>query len=132
MANVRIVGDACVITSSVKKDDLLKIQKYRPEALVLHGGEDGKEELFRIAATDRHAGKISTYGAEFGGETRDENQLATITMMINGFQDNLLEEISDMVGPALLKLNKLEETLPGILEEIDAEKAEILSAITVE
>jgi len=132
MANVRVVGDACVITSVLKKEDILKVQKYRPEALVLHGGEDGKEELFRIAATDRHAGKISTYGAEFGGESRDENQYATITMMISGFDDNLLDGLADAFGPALLKLNKLEETIPGILEEIDAEKAEILSNITIE
>ena len=58
MAKVKTMGQAIVVVSEVKLDDIKKIEKYRPEALVLKGGEDGKEEIFRIGTG---AGKINTY-----------------------------------------------------------------------
>ena len=53
MAKVVIAGDAVVITSSMKLEDLLTIAKYRPDALVLKGGEDNKEVIFRVAANKK-------------------------------------------------------------------------------
>ncbi len=45
MAKVKTMGQAIVVVSEVKLEDIKKIQKYRPEALVLKGGEDNKEEI---------------------------------------------------------------------------------------
>ena len=42
------MGQAIVVVSDVKLEDIKKIEKYRPDALVLKGGEDNKEEIFRI------------------------------------------------------------------------------------
>ena len=39
--------------------------------------------------------------------------------------------MADEIGPAVMLLNKLEATLPDVLAEIDAEKAQILENITV-
>ena len=52
MAKVKTMGQAIVVVSEVKLEDIKKIQKYRPEALVLKGGEDNKEEIFRIGIGD--------------------------------------------------------------------------------
>ena len=43
----------------------------------------------------------------------------------------VLEENGQVLGAAIINLNKLEEKLPTVLEEIAAEKANVLSNITV-
>ena len=57
MSKAIIAGEAVVVTSSMKLEDLETIAKYRPEALTLKGGEDGKEPIFAISIT-KGAGDI--------------------------------------------------------------------------
>lgn len=130
MAKVVIAGEAVVVTSAVKLSDLRKIAKYRPDALVLKGGEDGKEPIFRVGVCNG-TGKINKYGAEFGSETHDEAKLATITLVNGGLEGDIREAVAESLGCSILNLNKLEETFPAVLAEIDAEKDAILENITV-
>lgn len=131
MAKITIAGEAVIITSALKLEDIKKVQKYRPKELVLKGGEDGKEPIFRIAATSG-SGDICAVGAEFGAESRDERKLATITMFMPGCNaDNIKEFVADKLGAAMVNLKKLEDKLPAVLAEIDAEKAEIMANITI-
>ena len=44
---------------------------------------------------------------------------------------DIKEWVADRIGTAIINLNKLEEKLPAVLEEIAAEKAEVMSNITV-
>jgi len=81
MAKIVIAGDAVVVTSALKLEDIHTIEKYRPKALVLKGGEDGKEPIFAIGTTSG-AGNINEVGASFGRESHDEGKLATVTMVI--------------------------------------------------
>lgn len=129
MAKITIAGDAVVITSSLKLDDLKKIEKYRPGALVLKGGEDGKEPIFVVGTGCK--GSINAYGAEFNSATHDDEKLATITMALPFGANDVKAAVADLVGAAILNLNKLEATLPAVLAEIDAETAAILDNITV-
>lgn len=131
MAKVAIAGDAVVITSSMKREDLLTIAKYRPNALVLKGGEDNKETIFRISANKNGDGEINKYGATFGSESHDEEKLATITVFLNRADGDVKEQVADALGSALINLGALEETLPAVLEEIAAEKATVMDSITV-
>ena len=131
MAKVVIAGDAVVITSSMKREDLLTIAKYRPNALVLKGGEDNKETIFRISANKNGDGEINKYGATFGSESHDEEKLATITVFLNRADGDVKEQVADALGSALINLGTLEETLPAVLEEIAAEKATVMDSITV-
>ena len=48
MAKISIVGNAAVFTSEMTLEGLTIIQKYRPGALKLMGGENNKETLFTI------------------------------------------------------------------------------------
>lgn len=51
MAKIVIAGDAVVVTSAMKLEDIKTIEKYRPKELVLKGGEDGKEPIFGVGTT---------------------------------------------------------------------------------
>ena len=130
MAKIVIAGEAVVVTSAIKLEDLRKVAKYRPDALVLKGGEDGKEPVFRIGVCSG-TGKINKYGAEFGAETHDDAKLATITLVTDALEGDIREAVAEAIGASILNLNKLEETIPAVLAEIDAEKAAILGNITV-
>lgn len=50
MAKITIAGDAVVITSSLKLDDIKTIAKYRPKALTLMGGDDGQRSSSSASA----------------------------------------------------------------------------------
>lgn len=130
MAKIVIAGDAIVITSALKLEDIKTIQKYRPNELVLRGGENGKEPIFAIGVTEG-AGNINEVGASFGRASHDDDKLATITMVAGGVVGDVKEWVADRVGGAIINLNKLEEKLPAVLEEIASQKAEVMSNITV-
>lgn len=130
MAKIVVAGNSLVVVSAVKLEDLKLVNKYRPEALVLKGGEDNKEEIFRVGVTECGAGEIGKFGVFFGGETHDEEKFATVTICNAGIADK--EEIADKYGAALMNLNKVEELIPSVLEVIGAEKDAIMAGITVQ
>lgn len=132
MARITIAGQAVVVTSAMKLEDIKTIKKYRPDALTLKGGEDGKEPIFSISVCSSGAGNINKYGAEFAHATHDDAKLATMTIVIPHNDDvDIKAVVADTIGAYVLNLNKLEETLPSVMNEIAAEKARILANITV-
>jgi len=135
MAKISITGSAAVITSALKLEDLKLIKKYRPEALTLMGGKDNDEELYTIDVLENEApGAINRFGATFGTATRDENKLAVITAMINleGVENSKISDyVADLYGGAIMNINKLEATLPAVVEAIGKEREAIKSNITV-
>lgn len=131
MAKITIAGDAVVVTSALKLEDIKTIAKYRPKSLFLMGGDDGKEPIFGIGVTDG-CGNINEVGASFGRESHDAEKLAVITMCTNGaVSGDIKEWVADHIGGAIINLNKLEEKLPAVLAEIEAEKAAVMSNIIV-
>ena len=130
MAKAKILGNALVITSKIPYADLLMVQKYRPEALVLKDEE--KKEYFRVGITPGK-GTIGTYGAEFGGETHDADKLATITLLIDGSgePEEIKKDIAEDIGLVLLNIGKVEEGIPAALNEIKAERDKILDCISI-
>ena len=128
MAKITVVGNAVVITSSMKLEDLKTIKKYRPDALILK--DDDGDPVYAIGVGP--TGNLNSCGAEFSGATHDEEKLATITMAYTGSEDaDVKEVVAEQVGASIITLNKLEATLPAVLEEIATEKAAILETITV-
>lgn len=131
MAKIVIAGDAVVVTSTLKMEDIKTIEKYRPNDLVLKGGEDGKEPIFRLGTTTG-AGSINSVGASFGREASDGSGLACITMVKSGVPtDEVKEWTADTLGSAIINLNALEAKLPEVLDAIAAQKATVMENITV-
>lgn len=131
MAKIVIAGEAVVVTSDLKLEDYRKIAKYRPRALTLYGGEDGKEPIFCAGVAAQAPGSISEYGVEFGGATHDGEKLATVTLVYTGAGEDIKSAVAEDIGSAVILLNRLEATLPDVIAEIDAEKAAILDSITL-
>lgn len=130
MAKIVVAGDAVVITSELKLEDIKTVKKYRPDALTLCGGEDGKEPIFTMDVASG-SGSINKYGVVFGSETRDEHKLAQLTMVMPGVEKDVEEHVADKIGGAVMNLNKLEAIFPEVIAEINAEKAAIMDCITV-
>ena len=130
MAKITIAGDAVVVTSAMKLEDLKTIAKYRPQALQLMGGENNKEVVFAVG-TARGSGSISKYGASFSGETHNDKKLATITLNFDKPEGDVKDWVTDNIGTAIISLNTLEDKLPGVLEAIAKEKEIIVSNITI-
>ena len=132
MAKIVIAGDAVVVTSSLKLEDIKVVEKYRPEELVLRGGDDGKEPIFAIGTTSGN-GRINSVGVSFGREAADGSGLACITALKidTPTTDNVKEWVADALGGAMSKLAVLESKLPSVLEAIKAEKAAVMESIVV-
>ena len=48
MAKIVIAGDAVVVKSELKLEDIKTIEKYNTKALTLMGGDEGKEPIFAL------------------------------------------------------------------------------------
>lgn len=133
MAKIKIAGDAAVVTSALKLSDIQTVEKYRPKALTLYGGEEGKTPLFVVGTTAKGSGSINEYGAVFNGESHDGEGFATLTVSIlDRPKDVCVKDwIADKLGGAIINLNALEEQLPAVLTEIAEQKERVVSGIEV-
>lgn len=132
MAKCKICGNAAVIESGVKAEAFEMAAKYRPQSLVLMGGKDDKEEVFRVAFVKAGNGNVSKYGVEFDAVTRNADGFATVTLPLDSAPETGIEDwIADKFGLAILSLNKIEDAMDDVLEDIAAEKESILSNIEV-
>ena len=128
MAKITIAGQAVVITSELKLEDIKKVKKYRPDALILRGGEDGKEPIFALGIGDS---SINKFGVSFCQETRDDEKHAVLTMTTTYDGDDIKEFVADELGSSIINLEKLESKLPEIIEEINAERDSVKASISV-
>lgn len=127
MAKIMIVGDASVIVSALKFEDIQMVEKYRPGKLVLMGGKDNDEPQFAI--NTGRTGSVSEYGITFNN--KDDAGYAIVTQVIVGNPDDRKAFIADTIGASIVNLNKLEEEIPAVITEIRAEKEAVLASIEV-
>lgn len=133
MSKINVNGNAIVITSAVKLEELKTISEYSPKSLKLFGGENGKEELFAIGVTSG-SGSISAFGASFGGTARDGSGHATITLVDDSIptdEDAAKAYIEKKVGGAVRQINKIEAGLTDVLDGIRADRVAIMESITI-
>lgn len=129
MARIYTVGQAAVITSELTLEDIKVIQKYRRDALTLMGGEEGKDAVFTVMASDKGGG-INSVGAVFNHATGEHGNACITVMLPDGIED-VKEYLVDKYGQAINCLNKLEYQLPSVLEDIYEEKRAVEDAITI-
>ncbi len=130
MAKLSITGDAVVITSAIKLEDIRTIEKYNKAALTITEEVDGEKiPVFSVCTGSK--GEINQFGATFASATRDDKKFAQITLCICGAADDVKAWAADKYGKALLRLNQLEAMIPTVLEQIAAEKTAVMANITV-
>ena len=118
-----------VLTSTIKKEDLELVKKYRPDALKIKDS-DGND-IFGMSFV---AGKpcISKNGVTFGG-TSNEGAYAIVvgdlpaTLPAGTATD--ADYVADIVGAALPYINELEAKLPEVAATIKAEREALIATI---
>lgn len=120
---IKIMGNAFMITSKLKTEQIQKLEKYNRDALVLtRNDEEGfKEELFRIST--KGAAEISNFGIVFN-ET-DANGYATVTALFYDNTTDKIEFIKERVAPILFKLLEIEAIAKVAYAELENKLTEI-------
>ncbi len=129
MAQIIIAGDAMVVKSAYTLETIRTLEKYRPKALSLFD-DDGKTEIFRIGTTTGK-GSINSYGASFGSSSKDDEKKAIITLEIPSGTEDAKTYAEDVIGIAILYLNRVEEQFADALASVENEKATVRENITV-
>lgn len=126
-AEARLIANSFIVTSAIDYDDLKKIQDVRPKALRLYDEEDKDNLLFAIKVTkdESNPGSLSRNGAVFAKSIGDK---ATIDMCSDA---KSADQVYEQFGAALIYLNKLEEKLGPVIEEINGEIEAVKAAVTV-
>ena len=127
MAKVTIAGSSYVITSTVSMADLELVKKYRPSALDI-ADQETKEPLFRVSVG---RSGVSDYGISFGGVSNDAEKLAVATLSIPSDVEDVKDYVLEKAGLAIANLNKIEDGIATVLEEIRAERDAIAQNIKV-
>lgn len=117
---------AYVLTSAVKREDLLLVQKYNPKALKVKD-KDGND-LFAVGTTGNG---VSAHGISFGSANAEG--YAIVTGEIGKLEPGQTagEWVADLVGGALEYINRLETTIPEAVAAITASRSELIGSITV-
>lgn len=127
---VIVTGNSVSIISSIALEDIKTINKYRPEALILTEG-NGKEKtpVFRICTGN--TASMNENGVCFTAKTSDGK--AVMTEIFSGISEkDTKEQVADKYGCGILRLKKLEESLPEVLKAIETQKSTIMNAIDVQ
>ena len=117
-----------VLTSTLRKEDIETVKKYRPDALKIKDSEGN--DVFGMSYV---AGKpcVSKNGITFGSTNADG-----FVIVVGDIPANLPagtsagEYVADVVGAALTNINALEESIPAVVAEVKAERDELIGSIT--
>lgn len=118
---VKIAGNAMVITSKLKFDEIKKMEKYNPAALVLiEKNDEETNEVFRIST-----GKVSSfsqYGITYS--EANANGFATATILLD-HAENKKAYVKDKYATALIILGEIEDSVKTACEKLAAEHAKL-------
>lgn len=129
MAKIIVAGDAVVIKSNLKLSEIKSLEKHEPKSLSLYD-EDGKTEIFRVA-TGSGSGSASAFGVSFSNTSKDGDGLAVATIIIPQGIENKEKYVEEQFGSAVLKLNRIEDSLDTVLDKIEAELEAVRECIEV-
>lgn len=128
--NVKVLGEAVVIESTLKLEDIENLEAYKKDSLTMKD-EKGKP-YFRVGVAEDAQGEINDFGVEFGNRTTSPAGNARVTLAICPDHENVKEAIWAHLGTALLKLQKAEQELPTVLNELATDIATIDNMIEVQ
>ena len=117
-----------VLTSTIKKEDLELVKKYRPDALKIKDN-DGNDIFGMSYVAGRPC--ISKNGITFGAANGDGFAIVTgdIPEKLPDGASNQGEYVADIVGAALTHVNTLESKIPEVVTAIKTERAALIGSI---
>lgn len=127
-----ITGDAYALTSTIKVVDIDLLKKYNPDALTVKDKES-KQPVFGVSYSEGRP-NVASFGATFGGKTRDENGYATITGAIPAefnSEDAAKNFVAEKFGSVVDYLEQLEKSIPDEAGKIKEERKQLLNSITI-
>ena len=124
---VTVNGNALVLTSDIKAKEIELLKKVNPSALKLKD-EDGND-IFAIGLSAN--GGINKNGVSFDGKTRDEDELATVTINVPAGTKDVEQWVSDTVLPVWDNLTKISEQITAAGEKYGADKAALLEVTEI-
>lgn len=134
MARIKVIGDTIVATSTLKLEDIKRVEKYDRQVLTVMGGEKKDTPVFVVGTTTGKGG-MNKYGVSFSGATHDDNKFAFVSMAlpagISG-AEAVKEYIADEFSVALAHLGTIEEAVPAALEQINTARDAVKAGIEIE
>ena len=125
MAKVKIAGNAAIITSILKTEDIEKVKKYTKEGLVL-SDRDGNS-VFELALGPKSS--IGTYGVTYASKNSDGYAQATIELPVDLVGADRRAYVVDKYAAALANLHTLETYIRETLTDINHLVAEVEGTI---
>ena len=125
-AQAIVVGSSCVVKSSLTPEEIKRVKKFHPEALMMY--DENNEPVFAIDIDETQPGSIDDVGACFGNATSTDGK-ATITIVIDPAAEDPGELVYEKLGRSLLYLREMEENLVEMLPSMNDEERNIRSMI---
>ena len=118
---VIIAGTACIVNSKLTVKELDDFTHFHPEALTLRN--EAGEEIFSIEVVDG-PGRLEPDHAAYSSVESAQGK-AVMTIILDPEEEDKLSLVRDTFGPALLRLEELENQLLGMRETVEAEKKQV-------
>lgn len=124
MANIKVIGDAMIVTSAIKMEDIKLLQRLDPDSLVARDKDD--EPVYAVFTGN--SGFMENTGIRFTGT--DRNGFATTTILLPSATQNQREEfIKENYAMAITALQAMEELLIEYLISFKTKYNEAMQAV---
>ena len=124
MANIKVIGDAMIVTSAIKMEDIKLLQRLDPDSLVARDKDD--EPVYAVFTGD--SGFMENTGIRFTGA--DSNGFATVTILLPPASQAQREEfIKENYAMAITALQAMEELLIEYLISFKTKYNEAMQAV---
>ena len=127
MTTIKILENKAIIAAGHKAEVIEKIQKFEPKALQLVNEETKDVEFIYLMGKK---GSIAENGVCF--DSVNDAGYPFLWLEVKGeTSDEKKQFIAEEYGPAIAKINELEEILAAVAADIDGRLAAVKEAITV-
>ena len=131
MKNMKVLGNSLTITSDLTKDEIVSLQKYAPEALVLtrkNEDENYTEEYFRVSYREG-CDNVSQYGVCFPNTNASGNVTVTALIPSELSVEKRKEFILDNFQSIATNLVLVEEQAKTALETVKKNRDEFANKV---
>lgn len=131
MSKVTVAGSSVVLTSSMKLNDIKKLNRYAPKALQVIDAET-KDVEFAVSVSYCEE-SLSVYGISFAAANAAGFAQITLAEVVSASATNeeKIKGTTDKLGKALFNLGIVEANAEKALADIDAMLGKVTESISV-